>query len=374
MPVKLHDYVKAQDLSKGTIAGYLSRDKKTFNVWRSTNPAVPAFIYALEGGGQKEKIYSNYPNSPWVAPAGPAAVKGTVSLDPNKDDGARMVDVVEMTSRKMPKRVTGSASKAPLSGGLHAAASAVSGGDRSMTNGSETKGLKQSLRYYMLAAYSLLNVSQEHSYGGLGNYVGALLVSDRGEILAAGLNTGSYRHAEVSMLLSYFRRFPTAKKLPAKSIVFSTLTPCKQCTGYLSAVKANDTVIYFGQSDTGKDGKAGEKIASKISEKLDAPAGRSKDALLADIEGTGGEGVASDASTSGIHKVKIAAGLTSCLASGSIAKQVGKSDTSRAVLKSASDALIHKTLKDRAGGKEDEIKQKVLEHITYWLGTSKMEP
>jgi len=90
----------------------------------------------------------------------------------------------------------------------------------------------------------------------LTGYVGALLVSDQGKILAAGINIGSYRHAEVSMLLSYVRKNPTAAKIPENTIIFSILTPCKGCTGHLTLAKSSNCVIYFGQKDTGMEESA----------------------------------------------------------------------------------------------------------------------
>ena len=96
------------------------------------------------------------------------------------------------------------------------------------------------------------------------DHVGAILVSDAGAILAAGINTGSYRHAEVSLLLSWFRDHPQARTLPAKSIVLSTLTPCRQCTRYLSLAKAPDTLVRFDEADEGRSGRVGERIAERI--------------------------------------------------------------------------------------------------------------
>ena len=79
-----------------------------------------------------------------------------------------------------------------------------------------------------------------------------------------GSTPGSYRHAEVSLLLSWFRDHPEARTLPAKSIVLSTLTPCRQCTRYLSLAKAPDTLIRFDEADAGRSGRVGERIAEPI--------------------------------------------------------------------------------------------------------------
>jgi len=229
----------------------------------------------------------------------------------------------------------------------------------------------------MLATYSLVDISSAEGYEGLKNYVGALLVSDQGQILAAGINTGSFRHAEVSMLLSYFRNNPTAIKVPENSVIFSTLTPCKGCTGFLSVTKSSNCVIYFGQEDTGKDGKVGKKISTQLSEKTKAPVGRSKEKLPGEIdtddtEDTEGKGVVAIGTASEIHKVQVDKGLTSCMGAGSIATQIGKAKHAKEVLRSGSEALIHKMLKTRAAtDAESEVKHAVLTYIGQWLGTSR---
>lgn len=65
-------------------------------------------------------------------------------------------------------------------------------------------------------------------------------------------------------------------------------------------------------------------------------------------------------------------GLSSCIGEGSIATQIGKAKDSREILTSATDALIHKMLKERATGNEEiNVKTAVLRYIRKWLGTSK---
>jgi hypothetical protein len=65
-------------------------------------------------------------------------------------------------------------------------------------------------------------------------------------------------------------------------------------------------------------------------------------------------------------------GLTSCMGTGSIATQIGKAKHAKEVLRSGSEALIHKMLKTRAASDaENEVKQAVLTYIGQWLGTSK---
>lgn len=124
--------------------------------------------------------------------------------------------------------------------------------------------LARSLRLYALATRTLIASSALSGFAGVHDHVGAILVSDAGAILAARINTGSYRHAEVSLLLSWFRDNPEARTLPAKSIVLSTLIPCRQCTRYLSLAKAPDTLVRFDEADEGRSGRVGERIAERI--------------------------------------------------------------------------------------------------------------
>ncbi|MEF7612609.1 hypothetical protein V4F39_01720 [Aquincola sp. MAHUQ-54] len=366
---KLAEFMQG-DFGTDNVAGYLSGGKtnRRFNYFRSSSAALPAFVNALEAAG-RAKVYTNLDPAPWPKHI-VQNIKGKASLQLHEGDGALEVTPAEQAVRKWPSRVISTSGAAPVGGGgLHAAARGLMTSATLAAEGSRERGLQRALRYYMLATYALVDISGEESFKGLNNYIGAMLVGDDGAILAAGINTGSYRHAEVSMLLSYFRSHPTATALPAKSVVFSTLTPCKQCTAYLTAVKASDTVIYFGQKDTGKDGRAGEKIGKQLSEKTSAPHGRSKTALTGTVPDEGGLGVVATGTASGIHKVAIDQGLTSCMGSGSIAGQIGEAGDSREILRSTSDALIHKTVKDRSGSDaEAQLKQAVLTYVTGWLG------
>jgi hypothetical protein len=132
-------------------------------------------------------------------------------------------------------------------------------------------------------------------------------------------------------------------------------------------------VIYFGQQDTGKDGRIGNTISKQLSEVTKQPLGQSKTVLPGAEPGdVGGEGVVAVGSASGVHKIQVDKGLTSCMGESSIATQIGKSEDARKVLNSASEALIQKMLKTRSpGDAENAVKAAVLQHIGQWLGTSK---
>lgn len=359
------------------VAGYI--DGTVFKYYKSNNLARPAVVNAILGKAKSNNatVYTNRADALWIRNYPKMKVKLMDQLKPNEGDGAVRVTTAFQTVKKWPRQIAALALKAPLpDGGLYAAAAGLSKG-LDLPPGSRKKGLARALRYYMLATYSLVDISSAEGYEGLKNYVGALLVSDQGQILAAGINTGSFRHAEVSMLLSYFRNNPTATKVPENSVIFSTLTPCKGCTGFLSVTKSSNCVIYFGQEDTGKDGKVGKKISTQLSEKTKAPVGRSKEKLPGEIdtddtEDTEGTGVVAIGTASEIHKVQVDKGLTSCMGAGSIATQIGKAKHAKEVLRSGSEALIHKMLKTRAAkDTESEVKQAVLTYIGQWLGTSR---
>ena len=372
MPQTLYSFFQTDNIKAPApgynVAGFV--EGKSFKYYESSNLMLPAVVNALQDKKKKNKssIYTNSKSTLWVKDYPLIKAKFMDVLKSDTGDGTLVVTPTLLTDKSWPRQITALALAAPLpGGGIYTAGAALA-------EGSRAKGLARSLRYYMLAAYSLVDISAAESYQGLKNYVGALLVSDKGEILAVGINTGSFRHAEVSMLLSYFRKNPTATRIPENSVIFSTLTPCKGCTGYLSLAKSINCVIYFGQKDTGKDGKVGEKISSQLSSKTKDPLGRSKTELpgSVDEDDSGGKGVAVVGSTSSIHKVQVDKGLTSCMGEGSIATQIGEAKHSRELLTSASEALIHKMLKTRAtGDEENDVKKAVLDYIGQWLGTSR---
>ena len=270
MPVRLRDFIRAAGHGDDSVAGYLepgrtAGDPHRFVHWRSSNPMLPAFVNCLEDGGDMRRIYTNHEQAPWARPRGPG-VKRRDNLRADGGDGALMVEPVLVTTRRWPARVGGSGGPAPLPGGLHAAArsSAESVGASKAHGEADASAPPRLLRHYALAARTLIALSAASRFAGVHDHVGAILVSDRGAILAAGINTGSYRHAEVSLLLSWFRDHPGARTLPAKSIVLSTLTPCRQCTRYLSLAKAPDTLIRFDEADAGRSGRVGERIAEQL--------------------------------------------------------------------------------------------------------------
>ena len=274
MPVRLLDFLSAERHGGDSIAGYLEPDARSsggphrFVHWESSNPMLPAFVNCLEGGGDMRRIYTNHEDAPWVRPRGPG-VKRRGVLRADDGDGSLMIEPVPMTTRAWPASVAGSRGPGPLpAGGLHAATLSSGSATDAPDDECDVSEPARILRHYALAARTLIASSAASGFAGSHDHVGAILVDDTGRILAAGINTGSYRHAEVSLLLSWFRNDPRARTLPAKSIVFCTLTPCRQCTRYLSLAKAPDTLIRFDETDAGRSGRAGERIAERIDVRL----------------------------------------------------------------------------------------------------------
>ena len=289
MPVSLHDFLRT-DRHGDDVAGYLEPGDRSsgaphrFVHWRSSNPMLPAFVNCLEGGGDMRRIYTDRESAPWVRPRGPG-VKRRAVLRPDVGDGALPIEPVPMATRSWPARVAVPVGPAPLSGGLHAAALS-STSSKSRTEPADDRGerdavghgrpeLARALDRYALAVRTLIAASASSGFAGVHDHVGAILVDDAGAVLAAGINTGSYRHAEVSLLLSWFRDHPRARTLPPKSVVFTTLTPCRQCTSYLLLAKAPDTLVRFDEADAGRSGRVGERIAERIESGID-PTGDSE--------------------------------------------------------------------------------------------------
>lgn len=385
--VTLVEFLSGTKATTKNMAGYLSAPKPgekdkdyEFRYLDSVNPRLPAFVNVLcdKKVPKNAKIYTNYDTAPWPKSI-VDSIKGLSSFTPENADGARPIKPVLLTTRNWPSQVCGSNFAAPLpEGGLVEAARTASA---TTAENSRKRGLQRALRYYMLASYALIDISREESFKGLKNYVGALMVSDTGKILAAGINTGSFRHAEVSLLISYFRNNPLATSIPTDCVIFSTLTPCVQCTRYLEeSMSSPRNMIYFGQTDTGKDGKVGMRISDRLADKTKAPQGRVKGELTGALKQMEDDGVEENdspvvclATTGAVHKVKMAAGLSGCMGGGSIATSIGKSADAKKVIAGASEALIHKMLKERTGGNaETDVKQAALTYIGQYLGTARI--
>lgn len=352
------------------VAGYV-KDGKLHYI-ESDNPRLPAAVALLESREAKNfPIFTNLPAEHWLMTyksrkgRTPYLLKsGDFNLPKHKgvyNPDVTLQDVSSEIAIKTPFKARAVAP--PLSGGLYAAAKAVADRGKPTAPDEDRSPEEKVLRYYMLATFALLSLCKEFSYKGLGNYVAAMMVGDDGSIISAGVNTGSFRHAEVTMLMNYFAKNPKAKSIPEQTVVFSTLCPCGQCSKYLEDSRAVESVIYFSQMDTGPTGKAGAEGGKALEFGQVTKAARGViDAGLA---------AAAPPSTSGLKKIGIADILGTCIDSSkpNIAGQLGNLPDALKTMDSAVTALENKVAKERGDGAEAQIKQKVLLYLAEWLIT-----
>lgn len=352
------------------IAGYLDGANNFVWVDRPRVSVLPAAAYLadyiVKNGWnlRKSTIYTSLPANHWITTyfnniktfgqAGSATYEkiNATSLDANGGElKLNLFSGFDQGSAPIP------------GGGLYEAAElglALSPEKQAALTGSRHARVR-ALRYYMLATYALLGLCKRKGYEG-GNYVAAMMVGDDGQIISYGVNNGqsagSFHHAEVNMLLSYFDANRNSVRYPEKTIVFSTLTPCAQCTAYLKEARPQKSFIYFGQMDTGKSGAVGAEGGFSVA----------LDNLTKPVRGSEvNEGV--------INKFQISTGIESCMTGGGmIAAQIG-SDDPAAYLETAIFALEKKSEKTRSGGtpeqKEDvAIKTSVLNYLKAFVNST----
>lgn len=351
-------------------AGYFDDRTKKFIYCTTTMPHLPAAAYLLDYLKANDKnereftIYSNILNDHWIRTYfnNIKAIPNNNAVDstwtPRGEDWEKSTNPLPRLDLGLPTNTFNLAP--PLLGGNDGLYVAAKHTKQENNYVGKKKGLIRVLRYYMLACYSLLALKK--NYDG-GNYVASMLVSDKGQILSYGINTGnsrsSYHHAEVNMLLSYFDKNRHLTNFPEKSVIFSTLTPCAQCTKFLTDTKPTNSYIFFGQFDEGSSGSQGTSISRGLSN-VNKP-----------LHG-------SLVTTSGIAKVEIDNSLNDCHSGQDyIATRIGKSHNSWELLESSITALEHKFSKSREGKEDDttneiaenEIKAKVLTYLQAWLDT-----
>jgi len=118
-------------------------------------------------------------------------------------------------------------------------------------------GISKARRIYLLASFCLLKkFGLMHKTRTQGHNIAAMLVSGEGEVLSWGVNTGEFRHAEVNTIINYFRLNPAATRLPAKSVLFSTLKPCLMCSTLIQSTWHSDGEprVWYGMMDEGGSG------------------------------------------------------------------------------------------------------------------------
>jgi tRNA(Arg) A34 adenosine deaminase TadA len=372
MPDFIDTYIAAYKKSHPTrnIAGYLDGDDNFIWVDRPRASILPAAAYLADYIVRKgwslrnSTIYTSLPTGHWITTyfkniktvgmAGGATYKKVNPKSLDETAGELKLNLFSGFDQFA----------APIpGGGLYEAAEqglALSPEKQALLTGSRRARVR-ALRYYMLATYALLGLCKRNGYEG-GNYVAAMMVSDDGQVLSFGVNNGqsagSFHHAEVNMLLSYFDANRDAVRYPEKTVVFSTLTPCAQCTAYLKDTRPAKSFIYFGQMDTGKSGAVGaEGGFSKAFDELTKP-----------VRGSElNEGV--------VNKFRISTGIESCMTGGGmIAAQIGL-DEPAAYLETALSALERKSEKARSGEtaeqkEEGEIKTRVLDYLRAFVNST----
>lgn len=117
--------------------------------------------------------------------------------------------------------------------------------------------ISKARRMYLLGTFCLLKkFGLMYEARTHGHNIAAMLVSGEGEVLSWGVNTGEFRHAEVNTIINYFRLNPTASRLPAKSVLFSTLKPCLMCSTLIQSTWHTDGEprVWYGMMDEGGSG------------------------------------------------------------------------------------------------------------------------
>lgn len=259
------------------IAGYIDQDE-TFKYHVSNNENLPAAAVVFDLIGKQQnptgKVYTNSRKGHWIYTyTSGSGSEGGRELLYAHDSNASAKEAKSMEEGKGKVRVVAGevSGQGPLKpkGGLFQAAKDLHDGKKQVSykgvdNHTREKGLHRALRYYMLAAFALLGKGAQAGYDQ-GNYIAALLVDDQGGILSYGVNSGWFHHGETNMLLNYFCAHSSQSKFPANTIIFSTLTPCQQCSKYLQGTRPDESVIFIGQLDSGSKGSEGEKYGKHLS-------------------------------------------------------------------------------------------------------------
>jgi tRNA(Arg) A34 adenosine deaminase TadA len=342
------------------IAGYVPTGTSELNYFVSDNVNLPAVAYLLDSIPECKKalIFTDLPDKHWILTYTGRTVKRVADLGSLSPKDKRKVPDIkstkELTGLRLKTLAGDRAITAPIpGGGLYDAALRLKGsGGKGTPATGRNKGLERALRYYMLGAYSLLGLCADAGYSE-GNYIAAVMVNDKGSILSFGVNTGWFHHGEVNMLLNYFSKDgnKTSETFAENTIVFSTLTPCQQCTNYLLACKPTKSHIYIGQEDTGEFGKAGAAHFEFLDKVTKAP-------MLLPIQGDALRGRA-------VHS-HLASKMSE--GEGTIASKIG--ENCKTILKGTVNAIDHKLHKSRDTSSEEQaIKEAVLHYLGMWLLT-----
>jgi tRNA(Arg) A34 adenosine deaminase TadA len=380
------------------IAGYID-DRNTFqyHVSQSENLPAAAVVFDLIGRNKMKggKVYTNLRKAHWIYTyTSGAEGEGGNDLIYIEDANVAAMDTGLLTRGNGKVRVLAGegASPGPVrGGGLFQAARSLHDSDapvsyRGSNDHSRDKGLHRALRYYMLAAYALLGKSTEAGYSE-GNYIAGLLVDDEGRILSYGVNSGWFHHGETNMLLHYFSDHPGQPKLPSNTILFSTLTPCKQCSKYIEATRPGDSVIFIGQEDTGGRGREGEKFGVHLSAVTDPIRNRVAKPIMQErdtgkVRSVGGAWGQPKTTERIMERVQVGekvekSNLETLLAQkmkegATIAEQIGKHCGE--LLVESRGTFTHKHAKVRDQRLDDQlIKYQVLDYLNTWMNRVKLQ-
>jgi deoxycytidylate deaminase len=354
------EFAKLEKLHPGkSIAAYLDPPgsgiaaavKPTLRYHVSNHSAVPAAAAMFDALEDRRLVYTNLAADTWLTTYMKAQlvhmgnVAGCTDLKAwqrkSVDWEIENVVVAPHMALRVGGRFLGDTPGPIAGGGLGAAAKEVAARPAAADAGSgRKKAIERALRYYALASYAVISRARHHSTM-LGNYVGAILVSDSGRILGWGFNSTSYHHAEVNLTLAYLMANNGATALPANSVVFSSLTPCKQCAKLLETVRGGTNTIFYGQYDSGEFGKIGAATSAKIDSVTKPVVVGAKPA-----------------------RTQVAGTLDTEVAKSNIAKNIGESTNAKDLIDKTLAEIGRRVGKARdADDEEQAVKAAVLQHI-----------
>jgi tRNA(Arg) A34 adenosine deaminase TadA len=185
----------------------------------------------------------------------------------------------------------------------------------------------------------------------------------------------------VNMLLNYFTANPSARQFPSKTIVFSTLTPCKQCSKYLESSRPAESVIFMGQKDTGSLGQVGEKygvylsaVTDSILNRVAQPIMKSRVVGSTTVKGWGGKTSTVPVTEQyqegeKVSHYEVDSSLSEKMGQGAtVAEQIGQKCNQ--ILIQSMSTLTHKFDKERPTSQErldQGVKIPVLNYLKLWI-------
>lgn len=116
--------------------------------------------------------------------------------------------------------------------------------------------------------------------------IAAVLVAEDGKVLSYGINTNAQNrtlHAEVNLLQSYYAR--TAKPVPARAKLYSSMKPCRMCAAMLwhMCEDVSSIRVFYTEFDPGPNAK--ETILDAMSfDRIQACRARSPQLLSLQLE------------------------------------------------------------------------------------------